>query len=69
MAQPRANAALDQIKTTATTANETIALVKSKIEPGYEKYAGVADSTRGAMKRLMGMSPPSAKNMSSSSVP
>jgi ABC-type transporter Mla subunit MlaD len=49
---PRGTAALDQIKTAAATADETIKQVKSKIEPAYDKYAGVADSTRGAMKSL-----------------
>lgn len=50
--RPRTNAAIDQVRTTAVTADETIKQLRSKIEPGYEKYAGVADATKGAMAGL-----------------
>ena len=50
--RPRGSAALDQVKTTAATANDTIAQVRAKIDPAYAKFAAVADSTHGAMKNL-----------------
>ncbi len=50
--RPRANATLDQFKTTAVTADDTIKHLKSKIDPAYDKYAGVADNAKGAMANL-----------------
>lgn len=51
-ARPRVNTTLDQFKTTAVTADDTIKHVKSKIDPAYDKYAGVADNASGAMSNL-----------------
>ena len=50
--RPRGSAALDQVKTTAASADQTIQQVRSKIDPAYDKFAGVADSTHGAMASL-----------------
>lgn len=51
-ARPRVNGTLDQFKTTASTADETIKHVRTKIDPAYDKYAGVADNASGAMSNL-----------------
>lgn len=51
-ARPRVNGTLDQFKATAVTADETIKHIKSKIDPGYEKYEGVANNASGAMGNL-----------------
>lgn len=51
-ARPRVNATLDQFRTTAVTADDTIKHVRSKIDPAYDKYAGVADNASGAMQNL-----------------
>ncbi len=50
--RPRVNATLDQFKTTAVTADDTIKHVKSKIDPVYAKYEGVAENAGGAMANL-----------------
>jgi phospholipid/cholesterol/gamma-HCH transport system substrate-binding protein len=50
--RPRMSKTLDQLHTTAVSANDTILHIKSKIDPGYEKYAGVADNAKGAMANL-----------------
>lgn len=50
--RPRGSAALDQVKVTAASADQTIQQVRSKIDPAYDKFAGVADSTKGAMASL-----------------
>lgn len=51
-ARPRVNATLDQFKTTGVTADDTIKHIKSKIDPVYAKYEGVADNAKGAMANL-----------------
>lgn len=50
--RPRVNDTLDQFKATAVTADETIRHIKSKIDPAYAKYEGVADNASGAMANL-----------------
>lgn len=50
--RPRVNTTLDQFKTTAATADETIKHLRSKIDPVYAKYEGVADNASGAMVNL-----------------
>lgn len=51
-ARPRVSGTLDQFKSTAVTADDTLKHIKSKIDPVYTKYEGVADNASGAMSNL-----------------
>jgi ABC-type transporter Mla subunit MlaD len=52
--RPKGIDALDQIRTTAASADQTIQQVRGKIDPAYDKYVGVADSTKGATDAAKG---------------
>ena len=52
LGEARVAETVEALKTTATTATETIAHVKTKVDPAFEKYASVADPAAQAVAKV-----------------